>query len=356
MAKVQLRGDTAANWTSENTVLDDREFGVETDTLKFKIGDGTTAWASLAYAGGGATSGDDITTGTVADARIAATIARDSEVAAAVAAEALLARNADNLTSGTVADARVAATITRDSELAAAIATVPNVTALPAVTETTDYVLELTDAGGVVEIDASTLTDVTIPPNSSVAFPVGTVIEVYRAGAGTVAVLQGSGVTMVGGEVAITAQYGSVWLRQRDVDEWVITANSGSVVQPGELGAASTAADFTQSGAGNSLVTGLTTTVTTGDRPVYVTLSCKVSHTTTSSAISLSIEQDGTTIVDTSWTCPAGGSFATISRTVRVTPSAGSHVYRVRITTTGTGDGIVRASETSPALLAVEQR
>lgn len=44
----QLRG-TASAWTSANTVLGAGEIGLETDTGKFKIGDGTTAWNSLAY-------------------------------------------------------------------------------------------------------------------------------------------------------------------------------------------------------------------------------------------------------------------------------------------------------------------
>lgn len=69
-----------------------------------------------------ARNADNLTSGTVADARIASTIARDSEVTSAVAAEATLARNADNLTSGTVADARIASTIARDSEVTAAVA------------------------------------------------------------------------------------------------------------------------------------------------------------------------------------------------------------------------------------------
>ncbi|HSX22671.1 MAG TPA: hypothetical protein VLE97_07875, partial [Gaiellaceae bacterium] len=68
-----------------------------------------------------ARNANNLTSGTVADARIASTIARDSEVTAAVAAEATLARNADNLTSGTVADARIPGTIARDSEVAAAV-------------------------------------------------------------------------------------------------------------------------------------------------------------------------------------------------------------------------------------------
>lgn len=47
---IQLRRDTAANWTSANPVLAEGELGFETDTLLYKIGDGSTAWASLTYA------------------------------------------------------------------------------------------------------------------------------------------------------------------------------------------------------------------------------------------------------------------------------------------------------------------
>jgi hypothetical protein len=47
--KIQLRRDTASNWTSTNPTLSQGEQGYETDTSKFKIGDGTTAWTSLAY-------------------------------------------------------------------------------------------------------------------------------------------------------------------------------------------------------------------------------------------------------------------------------------------------------------------
>lgn len=47
--RIQMRRDTAANWTSANPVLAQGEPGIETDTLKIKIGDGATAWTSLAY-------------------------------------------------------------------------------------------------------------------------------------------------------------------------------------------------------------------------------------------------------------------------------------------------------------------
>lgn len=47
--RIQYRRDTAANWTAANPVLALGEPGWETDTKRRKVGDGTTAWASLAY-------------------------------------------------------------------------------------------------------------------------------------------------------------------------------------------------------------------------------------------------------------------------------------------------------------------
>lgn len=47
--QIQFRRGTAAQWTSANTVLAEGEMGIETDTSKYKIGDGTTAWTSLSY-------------------------------------------------------------------------------------------------------------------------------------------------------------------------------------------------------------------------------------------------------------------------------------------------------------------
>jgi len=48
MALIQVRRDTAAAWASANTTLATGEIGFETDTNKFKIGNGT-AWAVLPY-------------------------------------------------------------------------------------------------------------------------------------------------------------------------------------------------------------------------------------------------------------------------------------------------------------------
>ena len=47
--RIQIRRDTAVNWSSANTILAQGEMALETDTGKLKVGDGTTAWGALGY-------------------------------------------------------------------------------------------------------------------------------------------------------------------------------------------------------------------------------------------------------------------------------------------------------------------
>lgn len=49
--RIQLRNDTAENWTTANPVLLKGEMGVEIDTGKTKIGNGTDDWKTLKYSG-----------------------------------------------------------------------------------------------------------------------------------------------------------------------------------------------------------------------------------------------------------------------------------------------------------------
>jgi hypothetical protein len=60
---IKLRRGTQAQWAATNPVLAEGEFGAETDTRKFKIGNGVTAWNSLSYwgsTGGGAADFTDL--------------------------------------------------------------------------------------------------------------------------------------------------------------------------------------------------------------------------------------------------------------------------------------------------------
>ena len=59
--QIQIRRGTAASWTSADPTLASGELGFETDTNKFKWGDGTTAWTSLDYyIDQGVSTGDDV--------------------------------------------------------------------------------------------------------------------------------------------------------------------------------------------------------------------------------------------------------------------------------------------------------
>lgn len=49
MTQIKLRRDVSSAWTSSNPILGSGEPGFETDTGKFKIGDGSTNWNNLAY-------------------------------------------------------------------------------------------------------------------------------------------------------------------------------------------------------------------------------------------------------------------------------------------------------------------
>ena len=84
--QMQQRRDTAANWTSTNPTLLNGELGYETDTKKFKIGNGTAVWSALAYVPGFAISAYPLATADIADSAItAAKIADDAVTAAKIA-------------------------------------------------------------------------------------------------------------------------------------------------------------------------------------------------------------------------------------------------------------------------------
>tara|TARA_R100000988_G_scaffold80968_1_gene44329 strand:- start:446 stop:3424 length:2979 start_codon:yes stop_codon:yes gene_type:complete len=80
--QMQQRRDTAANWTSADPTLLAGEFGYETDTGKLKVGDGSTAWSSLAYEPGFSLSAYPLATSDIADDAITgAKLANDITIA-----------------------------------------------------------------------------------------------------------------------------------------------------------------------------------------------------------------------------------------------------------------------------------
>jgi len=94
-------------------------------------------------------------------------------------------------------------------------------------TQASGYTFALGDANTVVESTSATAVNFTIPPNSSVAFPIGTVIEILQYGAGTITIVAGAGVTLRsnGSKVNTSGQYATVGIRQRAANEWVLSGD-----------------------------------------------------------------------------------------------------------------------------------
>ena len=91
--------------------------------------------------------------------------------------------------------------------------------------QTASYTLVLGDAGKLVEVSNASANTLTVPPNSSVAFPTGTQIVVVQQGAGATTVTAGAGVTLRSKDsnLAVDGQYSSAALIKRATDEWYVT-------------------------------------------------------------------------------------------------------------------------------------
>lgn len=90
-------------------------------------------------------------------------------------------------------------------------------------TKTASYVLVLGDAGFTIEMNVASANTLTVPPNSSVAFPVNTRIDLVQLGAGQTTVVAGAGVTIHASPgLKIAAQYYGASLYKRGTNEWVL--------------------------------------------------------------------------------------------------------------------------------------
>lgn len=89
----------------------------------------------------------------------------------------------------------------------------------------TAYTLVLADDGKIIEMNNASANEVNIPANASVAFPIGTRIDVVQLGAGTTSIDPEAGVTLNGGTATLAmtgTQYEAVTLYKRATDEWVV--------------------------------------------------------------------------------------------------------------------------------------
>jgi hypothetical protein len=201
VTQIQVRRGTAAQWTSANPTLAAGEWGLETDTLKTKIGNGATAWTSLAYQGAGTvtsiTAGTGLSGGTITST---GTIAIDSTVATLTGTQ--------TLTNKTLTDPKI--NLAFDAE-------------------TASYTAVLANNGQIVTMDNGSANTFSIPTNASVAFPIGTQINVLQIGAGQTTIqavtsgtttIQSTGATAAAPK--IRARYGAATCIKAATDTWYV--------------------------------------------------------------------------------------------------------------------------------------
>tara|TARA_R110000782_G_scaffold64117_1_gene130912 strand:- start:1403 stop:2155 length:753 start_codon:yes stop_codon:yes gene_type:complete len=202
---IQIRRDTAANWTSANPVLAQGELGIETDTSKVKAGDGSTAWTSLVYL---INTGDYLTVSST-NTLTNKTISGASNTLSAISPSSVTGTAAtlgDNTFTGaqTFASSLNKFTLTAPTTAATINTRADNLThsmpdasgnlaleQLQQIGKSASYNLVLADSGRHIlhpSADTSARTW-TIPANSSVAYEIGTAITfVNQNGAGVLTI------------------------------------------------------------------------------------------------------------------------------------------------------------------------
>lgn len=205
VTQIQIRRGTAASWTSANPTLASGEFGFETDTGKAKIGNGSTAWNSLAYsitgeigditgvtAGTGLSGGG--TTGSV-------TVSINTAVTADLT-------TAQTLTNKTLTDPKI------------------NLAIDP---ETASYTAILANNGQLVTMNVGSANTFSIPTDASVDFPIGTQINVLQIGTGQTtiqAVTSGTTTIVSTGATAnaprLRVRYSSATCIKLAANSWVV--------------------------------------------------------------------------------------------------------------------------------------
>ena len=93
--------------------------------------------------------------------------------------------------------------------------------------QTASYTLVAGDAGKLVTMSNASANNLTVPPNSSVAFATGTRIDIIQKGAGQTTIVAGSGVTLnsKGSALKLSAQYAGASLIKYATDTWFVVGD-----------------------------------------------------------------------------------------------------------------------------------
>jgi hypothetical protein len=85
----------------------------------------------------------------------------------------------------------------------------------------------ITDDGKLVTMSNASANTFTVPPNSDVAFGIGTQLNIAQLGAGATTIVAGAGVTLnsAGGKLKLDAQYAVATCVKTDTNTWFVVGN-----------------------------------------------------------------------------------------------------------------------------------
>jgi hypothetical protein len=214
--RVQIRRDTSANWNTNDPILLNGEFGYETDTGRYKIGNGIDVWTDLIYSlvgitgptGGTGVTGPTGGTGPTGSQGIQGPTGETGP-------QGVIGNTGPTGSQG----------ITGNTGPAGAQGPTGFDTSLLTIgSYSINYTLQLTDKGNLVEITGPSNLSIIVPPESSVPFSNGTQILLVRGGTGSLGVTGATGVTLNSslGYLNLNNQYSAATLVKITTDVWYI--------------------------------------------------------------------------------------------------------------------------------------
>lgn len=202
--QVQLRRGTTAQWSSANPTLAAGELGVDTALTKFKVGNGSTAWNSLgystltfqgAYSAGTTYYPNDVVTS--AGATYIATAQTTGSAPPSANWSLLAQKGTDGEVTLSTAQTLTNKTISASNNTLFGpdgSTQIGYLSSPQSHASSGNYTLVLGDAGDHVLFTGGSTATLTVPTNSSVAFPIGTTILVLNNNTGNLTI-SGAGVT-----------------------------------------------------------------------------------------------------------------------------------------------------------------
>jgi hypothetical protein len=199
--RIQLRRGSASQWSTVNPTLSSGEVGYETDTNKFKIGNGSTAWSSLDYFGGEVDLSEYLTLSSASSTYLTQASASTNYLTQSSASTTYITQESASTTYQT-----------KNLDIVAA--------------KTGAYTVASGDQNDLIELNG-TFT-VSIPTDATFNFDIGTQISLLNIGTGVITIAATTpGTTTVNATpgLKLRAQWSSATLIKRAANTWVVVGD-----------------------------------------------------------------------------------------------------------------------------------